>query len=130
MSENVSLKASVKKPWMRYFPSFLMEGRELPDSNVEEYLKDHCARDDVVAMHYYGNGITWKQVRDEVERTARALFSIGFRKKTEKAIRYHTDGRRMLHKGDIGYIQPTEVCTSLTVELLSVSAVQKAVSRL
>lgn len=72
-------KASVERPWMNYYPPFLMKGREIPDSTVLEYLKDHCPGDDVTAMHYYGKDYLWKEVWEQVDAVAASLYAIGFR---------------------------------------------------
>lgn len=68
---------SVDRPWMQYYPPELIENLTIPDNTVREYLEERCPGDDVVAMHYYGNDITWKQLFEQVDLTARALKAIG-----------------------------------------------------
>ena len=71
-------KPSIDRPWMQYYPPQLIEGLAIPDSTIYEYLKERCPGEDVVAIHYYGNEITWKTVYEETDRVARALRATGF----------------------------------------------------
>ena len=68
---------SADRPWMQYYPPQLIENLEIPEQTVGEYLRAHCPGDDVVAMHYYGNDITWKQLFEQVDATARGLKALG-----------------------------------------------------
>ena len=68
---------SADRPWMQYYPPQLIENLEIPEQTIGEYLRAHCPGDDVVAMHYYGNDITWKQLFEQVDATARGLKALG-----------------------------------------------------
>lgn len=68
---------SADRPWMQYYPPQLIENLEIPEQTIGEYLRTHCPGDDVVAMHYYGNDITWKQLFEQVDATARGLKALG-----------------------------------------------------
>ena len=65
-------------PWMKYYPPQLIENLSIPDNTVNEYLREHCPGEDVVAIHYYGVDITWKHVFKMADKTARALRGMGF----------------------------------------------------
>lgn len=78
MNRTLTGKPSVDRPWMQYYPPQMIQGLSVPDSTVYEYLKERCPGDSVVAMHYYGVDITWKEVYDQADRTARALRAVGF----------------------------------------------------
>ena len=38
-------------PWMKYYPPQLIENLSIPDNTVNEYLREHCPGEDVVAIH-------------------------------------------------------------------------------
>ena len=71
-------KPSIDKPWMQYYPPQLIQGLVIPEQTVYEYLMERCPGDDVTAIHYYGRDIQWKEVKEQVDLTARALRAIGF----------------------------------------------------
>ena len=71
-------KPSIDKPWMQYYPLQLIQGLAIPEQTVYEYLMERCPGDDVTAIHYYGRDIQWKEVKEQVDLTARALRAIGF----------------------------------------------------
>lgn len=70
-------KASVDRPWMKFYPEVL-KNLQIPACTLTEYLKMNCPGEDVVAMHYYGNDITWRTVFENAQLTARALKAVGF----------------------------------------------------
>lgn len=74
---NLTGRASVERPWMKWYPEVLKNLR-IPVCTLMEYLKMNCPGEDVVAMHYYGNDIKWSTVFENVELTARALKAMGF----------------------------------------------------
>ena len=78
MKKVLTGKPSVDKPWMQYYPPELIDGLNVPNVTVCEYLKEHCPGDDVPAIHYYGNDISWRKLNGFVDRTAKALKDVGF----------------------------------------------------
>lgn len=74
---NLTGRASVERPWMKWYPEVLKNLR-IPVCTLMEYLKMNCPGEEVVAMHYYGNDIKWSTVFENVELTARALKAMGF----------------------------------------------------
>ncbi|MGI6013436.1 MAG: class I adenylate-forming enzyme family protein [Oscillospiraceae bacterium] len=80
MRETGSLtgKASVDRPWLKYYPPGFVEHIVIPECTLTEYLRTNCADETSIAMHYYGNDIPWKTVFEETEKVARALRAVGF----------------------------------------------------
>lgn len=78
MNKTLTGKPSVDRPWMQYYPPQMIEGLSIPEQTVAEYLEERCPGSDVVAMHYYGTDITWKELNEQVDKTARALRALGF----------------------------------------------------
>ena len=78
MSQVLTGKPSVDKPWMQYYPEQLIKNLKVPSSTIGEYLAAACPGKDVTAIHYYGKDITWAQIETEVNRVAKALKAIGF----------------------------------------------------
>lgn len=78
MNKMLTGKPSVDRPWMQYYPPQMIEELSIPEQTVAEYLEERCPGSDVVAMHYYGTDITWKELNEQVDKTARALRALGF----------------------------------------------------
>ncbi len=78
MTKSLTGKPSVDRPWMQYYPPQMIEGLRIPEQTIAEYLEERCPGADVVAMHYYGTDIPWKEVNEQVDKTARALRALGF----------------------------------------------------
>ncbi len=72
------IKPSKERPWMKYYPSALIEGLSVPECTLNEYLRQNCPGEDVTAIHYYGKDISWNELFSQTESAARALRSIGF----------------------------------------------------
>lgn len=71
-------KPSQERPWMKYYPSSLIEGLSVPECTLNEYLRQNCPGEDITAIHYYGNDISWKELFFQTESAARALRAVGF----------------------------------------------------
>lgn len=74
----MSIKPSKERPWMKYYPSALIDGLSVQECTLNEYLRKNCPGEDVTAIHYYENDISWKEVFFQTELVARALRAIGF----------------------------------------------------
>lgn len=77
MNRVLTGKPSVDRPWMKFYPEEIQK-LQVPKCTLVDYLKNACPGMDVVAMHYYGNDITWKTIYEDIEKTAKALKAIGF----------------------------------------------------
>ncbi len=71
-------KPSIDRPWIKYYPEPLRK-IQAPDCTVKEYLKLNCPGEDVAAMEFYGNQISWKTVFEQAEAVARSLRASGFK---------------------------------------------------
>ncbi|WP_432618586.1 AMP-binding protein, partial [Butyricicoccus sp.] len=78
MKKTLTGKPSIDRPWMQYYPPQMIDGLCIPEQTIAEYLEERCPGADVTAMHYYGTDITWKEVNEQVDKTARALRALGF----------------------------------------------------
>lgn len=78
MNQKMTGKPSIDRPWMQYYPKELIDGLSIPKDTIYEYLMKRCPGEDVVAIHYYGREITWKEVKEQTEKVARSLRAIGF----------------------------------------------------
>ena len=68
---------SVDKPWLKYYSEEAINA-PLPESTIYEYLyennKDYPAD---IAIHYYGRKITYKELFDNIDRTAKGFTALG-----------------------------------------------------
>lgn len=71
-------RPSEDRRWMQYYPDMMLELIKRPSCTVWEYLEQHCPGPDIVAIHYYGEDITWRTVFEESEKCARSLRAMGF----------------------------------------------------
>lgn len=78
IKQKLTGKPSIDRPWMQYYPQEMIKNLTVPNSTIYEYLMYNCPGDDVVAIHYYGRDITWKQIKEETDKVARALKAVGF----------------------------------------------------
>ena len=78
MNQQVTGKPSIDKPWMKYYPPQLIQGLTIPAQTVYSYKMERCPGDDVVAIHYYGRDIRWRELKEQVNLAARSLRAIGF----------------------------------------------------
>ena len=66
MSQVLTGKPSVDKPWMQYYPEQLIKNLKVPSSSIGEYLAAGCPGKDVTAIHYYVKDFTWGKIVTEV----------------------------------------------------------------
>lgn len=82
MNQQVTGKPSIDKPWMKYYPPQLIQGLTIPAQTVYEYLMERCPGDDVVAIHYYGRDIRWRELKEQVDLAARSLRAMDLARET------------------------------------------------
>ena len=70
-------KPSIDRPWMKYYPAGI-DQITVPPSTVTEYLHKNCPGMDTIALHYYGQDITWGEFFLSANRAARSLRALGF----------------------------------------------------
>ncbi len=69
-------KASVDRPWLKFYPSQLLE-MSVPEVSLNHYLKMACKGLDLPVIDYYGTQIPWARFFEMVDETARALRAAG-----------------------------------------------------
>ena len=72
--------ASVDKPWLKYYSEEAINS-ELPEGTIYEYLlknSKECSAN--IAIDYFGKKITYQNIIDKVDMTARAFWKCGVRK--------------------------------------------------
>lgn len=69
---------SIDRPWMKYYPPEFIENLTAPECTLGEYLRNNCPGEHVTAIHYYGRDVSWKEVFETSEKTARSLRALGF----------------------------------------------------
>ena len=62
---------------MKYYPEPLRK-IQIPKCTVQAYLRQNCPGEDVAAMEFYGNQISWRTVFDTTQVVAKSLRAIGF----------------------------------------------------
>jgi len=72
--------ASVDKPWLKYYPQYLIE-RDMPKATMYDYvLKGNNFYPNRVALNYFNNKITYYQLFQNIDVTARAFLEVGVKK--------------------------------------------------
>ena len=71
-------KPSVDQPWLKFYPQELLDSLKAPATTLRQYLEANMPGLDVVAMHYYGADITWRELFAQSDAAARSLKAIGF----------------------------------------------------
>lgn len=70
---------SIDKPWLKYYTEEEIN-TPLPECSVYEYIwennKDHL---DDIAINYFGNKISYRELFENIEKAANSLYKIGIR---------------------------------------------------
>lgn len=68
---------SIDKPWLQYYPEEAIKA-EIPSKTAYEmiYSKMHN-RSNLIALNYFGNKITYKELFDQIDRVTKSLKEIG-----------------------------------------------------
>lgn len=77
MNANMTGKASIDKPWLKYYPE-PFRNVEVPKMTVESFLKMKNPDEDKYTFEYYGKRYTYKWLWQQVDATAKALKAAGF----------------------------------------------------
>lgn len=79
-NQNSTGYPSIDKPWLKYYSEEAIN-TPLPECTIYEYLwennKDHL---DDTALIYFGRKITYKELFENIDKTARAFFALGVKK--------------------------------------------------
>jgi len=70
-----------EKPWLRFYPEGAPANIEIPGQSLPEVFDDVAGKyADNTAVIFYGNKISFKKLKDEVDRFATALHELGVKK--------------------------------------------------
>ena len=75
-SEN---KPNIVRPWLKYYDPKILANLSVPECTLEQYLRNNMPGENVPAIDFYGNLITWRTFFENVQAAARALWAVGFR---------------------------------------------------
>lgn len=68
---------SIDKPWLRYYDAEFLT-QPVPAMNIYTYMRSMTEKyDNLTALSYYGKEITYKELYEHIEETAKVLVSIG-----------------------------------------------------
>lgn len=72
--------ASVDKPWLKYYPQYLIE-KELPKTTMYDYiLKGNNFYPNRTALNYFNNKITYYEMFQKIDVVARSFLELGVKK--------------------------------------------------
>ncbi len=76
-NENKTGYPSIDKPWLKYYSEEAINGK-LPECSIYEYMYENnkdFPRD--IALNYYGRKISYAELFANIDRTAKALQTVG-----------------------------------------------------
>lgn len=71
-------RASQDKPWLKFYPQEILDNLEVQEMSLKDYLLANAPSMDTAAIHFYGTDITWQEIFDNADKTARSLRALGF----------------------------------------------------
>lgn len=74
----VTGKASIDRPWMKYYPESLQQ-LQIPHCSLTDYLRQNNADTSIPVIHYYGRELTWNDLFRQADAAAKALCALGFK---------------------------------------------------
>ena len=73
-------KASIDRPWLKYY-DYESRNIELPTTSIYEYLKDNTKKySNMIAINYFNNKISYKELFNNIEKYAKAFTAEGIKK--------------------------------------------------
>ena len=73
---NVKKKASVEKPWLKYYPEELRNFVPSEDT-LTDFIVKHNGQPDKEIIEYYGRTFTLSEILTETDRVAKAMVALG-----------------------------------------------------
>lgn len=75
--KNLTGKPSIDKPWLKYYDEEVLK-KELPEKTIYEYIVQNNKKfPNRTALNYFGKKITYGQMIENIDKTARAFRSHG-----------------------------------------------------
>lgn len=77
MKEQMTGYPSIDKPWLKYYSEEAIRA-SLPKCTIYEYIKMRNEDSlDSIAIEYFERKITFKELFDNIEKTAKAFMALG-----------------------------------------------------
>ena len=74
-------EAYISKPWLQFYPEDVPHELDVPERSVPELFDAAAAKyGPKAALIFYGRKITYRKLKEEVDRFAAALYELGLRK--------------------------------------------------
>jgi len=71
----------MEKPWLKFYPKEVPPEIEIPDKSIYHLLEDSANKfPDKIAVVFFGKKLTYRELKDSVDRLAAALHALGVRK--------------------------------------------------
>jgi long-chain acyl-CoA synthetase len=71
----------MEKPWLKFYPKEVPPEIEIPDKPIYPLLEDSANKfPDKIAVVFFGKKLTYRELKDSVDRLAAALHALGVRK--------------------------------------------------
>lgn len=71
---------TIDKPWLKYYSDESIMA-DLPKQTIYEYIKSkNCMGYDRIAIEYFGNKLTYKQLIEKIDDCAKSLVALGVKK--------------------------------------------------
>ena len=76
-----------EKPWLKFYPEGVPESVEIPERSLSEVFDEITTKySKKTAIVFYGNTISFKNLREDVDRFATALHELGIQKGDKLAL--------------------------------------------
>ena len=76
-----------ERPWLKFYPEGVPESVEIPERSLSEVFDEITTKySNKTAIVFYGNNISFKNLREDVDRFATALHELGIRKGDKLAL--------------------------------------------
>ena len=71
---------SIDKPWLKYYNQESFNVENLPECSLFKYLYENNQHNlDTTALNFLGNKMTYGQMFEEIDHTARAFLQLGIK---------------------------------------------------
>ncbi len=76
-----------ERPWLKFYPEGVPANVEIPEQSLPEVFDEITSRySDKTAIIFYGNKISFRKLKEDVDRFATALYELGIKKGDKVAL--------------------------------------------
>ncbi len=69
-----------ERPWLKFYPEGVPADVEIPERSLSEVFDEITSKySDKTAIIFYGNRISFRKLREDVDRFATALYELGIK---------------------------------------------------